>query len=83
MEQDGSKKYNRGMDYFYELYASYIFKHAIELSKDDVLSINTEVFREGRRNPILKRGRFIVQERLSSFSTWPPPLSFQRRRSVS
>lgn len=42
MEQDGSKKYNRGMDYFYELYASYILKHAIALSKDDVLSINTE-----------------------------------------
>ena len=30
------------MDYFYELYAAYILKRAIELGKDDVLSINTE-----------------------------------------
>lgn len=30
------------MDYFYELYAAYILKRAIELGEDDVLSINTE-----------------------------------------
>ena len=30
------------MEYFYELYASYILKRAIELNEDDVLSINTE-----------------------------------------
>lgn len=30
------------MDYFYELYAAYILKRAIELDEDDVLSINTE-----------------------------------------
>lgn len=30
------------MDYFYELYASYILKRTIELTEDDILSINTE-----------------------------------------
>ena len=30
------------MDYFYELYAAYILKRAIELGEDDVISINTE-----------------------------------------
>ena len=30
------------MDYFYELYASYILKRTVELTEDDILSINTE-----------------------------------------